>query len=50
MKVFIGITGHFILDWTMKYVIISFSRFKGRHTGENISHEYETIDSIIQHC
>ena len=35
MRGFLGITGHFILDWTMKSVMICFKRFKGKHTAEN---------------
>ena len=46
MKGFMGITGHFILDWTMQSVMIACKRFKGRHTAENIRLEYEeTVSS-----
>ena len=41
MKGFLGITGHFILDWVMQSVMIACKRFKGRHTADNIRLEYE---------
>jgi len=49
MKAFMGIAGHFILDWEMKSVTLSCKRFKGKHTAENIRHENEetlAIDDI----
>lgn len=36
MRGFLGITGHFILDWAMKSVMICCKRFKGRHTVERL--------------
>lgn len=45
MKGFLGITAHFILGWELKSAMIACRRFKGRHTGENILHEYEEIIS-----
>ena len=41
MKGYLGITGHFILDWTMHTVMLQCKRFKGKHSAENIRHEYE---------
>lgn len=41
MRGFIGITGHYILDWTMKSVMLACSRFRGRHTAENISQQVD---------
>ena len=41
MKGFLGITGHFILDWVMQSVMIACKRFKCRHTADNIPLEYE---------
>ncbi|XP_063438060.1 zinc finger BED domain-containing protein 4-like [Mytilus trossulus] len=41
MKGFLGITGHFILDWCMKSIMVSCKRFKGKHCAENIRQEYE---------
>ena len=41
-----GITGHFILDWEMKFVTLSCKRFKGKYTAENIRHEYEETLAI----
>ena len=44
MRGFLGITGHYIVDWTLKYVMLACKRFRGRHTAENIRIEYdETI-------
>ncbi|VDI42302.1 Hypothetical predicted protein [Mytilus galloprovincialis] len=43
MRGFLGITGHFILDWAMKSVMICCKRFKGRHTAESIRSEYEEV-------
>ena len=36
MRGFLGITGHFILDWALKSVMIFCKRFKGKHTAEHI--------------
>ena len=41
MKGFLGITGHYIVDWTMQSVMIACKRFKGKHTSENIRQVYE---------
>ncbi|XP_053385865.1 zinc finger BED domain-containing protein 4-like [Mercenaria mercenaria] len=47
MKGFLGITAHYILDWEMKSAMMACKRFKGKHTAENILHEYEdTISSF----
>ena len=48
MRGFLGITGHVILDWTMKSVMICCKRFKGRHTSENIRQEYEEVISSYE--
>lgn len=41
MRGFIGITGHFILNWQIESVMIVCKRVKGRHTAEKIRQEYE---------
>ena len=47
MKGFLGITGHFIVDWTLKSVMIANKRLTGKHTSENIRQVYEeTIASF----
>ena len=47
MKSFIGITGHYILDWTMKSVMLDCRRFKGRHTAEYIYQQFhETVSAF----
>lgn len=43
MRGYLGITGHFILDWTLRSVMICCKRFCGKHTAENIRNEYEEI-------
>ena len=44
MRGFLGITGHYILDWSMKSVMFACSRFRGRHTADNIAQQVdETI-------
>ncbi|XP_062579450.1 zinc finger BED domain-containing protein 4-like [Saccostrea cucullata] len=46
MRGFLGITGHYIHEWQMKSVMICCKRFKGKHSAENIRHEYEeTVSS-----
>jgi hypothetical protein len=45
MKGFIGITGHFMADWSMKSVMISCKPFKGSHTSQNIAEQYLEIVS-----
>lgn len=47
MKGFLGITGHYILDWCLKSVMVSCSRFQGRHSAENIRQEYEEVVSDL---
>ncbi len=47
IKGFIGITGHFVLDWTMHSVMLSCSRFCRRHTAENIAQQVEETLSCI---
>jgi hypothetical protein len=44
MKRFLGITAHYILNWEMNSAMLGCKRFKGRHTAENILHEY--VDCI----
>lgn len=41
MKGFLGITCHFILNWSLKSALLECKRFKGRHTAENIAQYYE---------
>lgn len=46
MRWFLGITGHFIHEWQMISIMIYCKRFKGKHSAENIQHEYEETVSI----
>ena len=36
MKSYLGVTGHFIIDFTLHSVMLSCRRFRGSHTGEEI--------------
>ena len=47
MRAFMGITGHFIQDWTAHSVMLLCKRFKGMHTAENIRYEYEETLSVL---
>ena len=47
MRAFLGITGHYILDWKLNSVMLACSRFKGKHIAEKIQQEYEeTVSSF----
>ena len=41
MRGFLGITCHFILNWSLKSAMLECKRFKGRHTAENIAQYYD---------
>lgn len=41
MRGFIGITGHFIMNWTLKTVMVACKRVRGSHTAVKIREEYE---------
>lgn len=43
MHGYIGMTCHYIHDWTLKSALLACSHFPGRHTGENIRQQYEEI-------
>ena len=44
MRSYIGITGHYILNWRMNSVMVACHRFQGRHTACNI---YEVFQDIV---
>lgn len=44
---YMGITGHFILDWALKSVMICCKQVKGRHTADNIRMEYKEVISCF---
>lgn len=46
MRSFIGITAHFILDWSLKTAMLACKRVKGRHTAENILDHFEEIKTV----
>ena len=50
MKGFMGITGHFIKDSTMKSVMTACKQFKGKHSFDNILHEYEETMASFDIC
>lgn len=41
LRSFFGITAHFIVNWSLKSIMIGCSRFKGSHTGEAIMEEFQ---------
>ena len=47
MRSFTGITGHYILDWCMKSVMLACKRFRGKLSGENILQEYEETMALF---
>ena len=47
MKGYFGVTAHYISNWEMKSHMIACKRFIGRHTGDNIRHEFEEIISAF---
>ena len=40
MRSYIGITGHFILELSLESVMLACTRFKGKHSTDNIIQEY----------
>ena len=45
MRSFLGVTVHFIKDWVLHSALLACHRFKGRHTSENISQQFEELVS-----
>ncbi len=43
MRGYVGITAHFIAEWSLESVLLSCSRFFGRHAGDNIFQKYEEV-------
>ena len=48
MKEFLGITCHFIFDWSLRSLILGCNRFRGEHNAENIAHNYEELISFYK--
>ena len=48
MKSYYGMTVHYITDWCLQSVMLACSRFRGSHTGDAISEEYEKIMASFQ--
>ena len=48
MKSYYGMTAHYITDWCLQSVMLACSRFRGSHTGDAISEEYEKIMASFQ--
>lgn len=44
MRSFLGITGHFVIDFALKSVLLTCSRFHGSYTEETI---YQCYDEIV---
>ena len=47
MKGFLGITCHFIVNWSMQSLMLECKHSKGRHTAENNAHNYVTTSYNI---
>ena len=48
MRGFIGITGHFSIDFNLKTVLFCCKRVKCRHTGENIHQIYDQVAMLFK--
>ena len=48
MKGFLGITCHFIFDWSLRSLILGCNRFCGEHNAENIAQNYEELISFYK--
>ena len=46
MKGFLGITAHYITDWTLHSAMLACTRFRGSHTAENISHQVDEVLTV----
>ena len=47
MRSYMGLTSHFILDYTLHSAMLSCTRFRGSHTGESIRDQYDEILSVF---
>ena len=47
IRSYLGMTGYFVDDWTLKSSILSCTRFNGRHTADNIYTHYDEIIRIF---
>ena len=48
MKGFLGITCHFIFDWSLRSLILGCNRFRGENNAENIAQNYEELISFYK--
>ena len=48
MRAFLGITGHYIINWKLNSIMLACSRFKGKHTADKIQQEYEETVSCFE--
>ena len=48
MRSYIGMTGHFIVDFKLKSVMLACNRFRGSHTGEEILLHFKRIESDFE--
>ena len=49
MRSYLGITGHFLVDWSMKSVVLACKRFRGRHTADSIRPTVRGNNPRVQH-
>ena len=47
MRSYYGVTGHFILDWTLHSVMLACSRFRGSHTAEANAEQFKNTTAIF---
>lgn len=48
MHSFMGITGHYVKDWSLSSVNLACHRFRGRHTADNILQQYEDTLAMFE--
>ena len=47
MRSYLGVTGHYIEEYTVRSVMLACKRFKGRHTADNIAAQYAEITTFF---
>ena len=48
MRSYLGMTAHFIIDFSLKSVMLACRRFQGRHTGEEILLHFSELEQLFQ--
>ena len=47
MRSYFGMTAHYVADWCLQSLMLACSRFRGSHTGDAISEEFEKNNSLL---